>query len=216
MASQDTQQSARYLPMKAETIAGSSSEKQTAVLDVLFEPSDALHDLAVPLLQTPFNSYSELIDCVGAKLHQLAERAASDDSDKQVLYDILGSHPRLGASKATHLSDFSKLEQANLSTPGEGGEEAQQLEKLNEEYEKTFPGLRYVYVYFVSTAPISFPTIHVKFYFPARVFVCGRGKDVIMEDMRHRIDAGDVSREINTTITVSLLPCPRSYCLYSI
>ncbi|KAM5467454.1 hypothetical protein MauCBS54593_005424 [Microsporum audouinii] len=177
MASQDTQQSARYLPMKAETIAGSSSEKQTAVLDVLFEPSDALHDLAVPLLQTPFNSYSELIDCVGAKLHQLAERAASDDSDKQVLYDILGSHPRLGASKATHLSDFSKLEQANLSTPGEGGEEAQQLEKLNEEYEKTFPGLRYV------------------------VFVCGRGKDVIMEDMRHRIDAGDVSREINTTIT---------------
>ncbi|KAM5448396.1 hypothetical protein MaudCBS49596_005486 [Microsporum audouinii] len=177
MASQDTQQSARYLPMKAETIAGSSSEKQTAVLDILFEPSEALHDLAVPLLQTPFNSYSELIDCVGAKLHQLAERAASDDSDKQVLYDILGSHPRLGASKATHLSDFSKLEQANLSTPGEGGEEAQQLKKLNEEYEKTFPGLRYV------------------------VFVCGRGRDVIMEDMRHRIDAGDISREINTTIT---------------
>ncbi|EEQ32299.1 conserved hypothetical protein [Microsporum canis CBS 113480] len=192
MASQDTQQSARCLPMKAETIAGSSSEKQTAVLDILFEPSEALHDLAVPLLQTPFNSYSELINCVGAKLHQLAERAASDDSDKQVLYDILGSHPRLGASKATHLSDFSKLEQANLSTPGEGGEEAQQLEKLNEEYEKTFPGLRYV------------------------VFVCGRRRDVIMEDMRHRIDAGDVSREINTTITVSLLPCPRSYCLYSI
>ncbi|OAL69048.1 hypothetical protein A7D00_6805 [Trichophyton violaceum] len=184
MASQDTPMSAAHLPLEAASIASSSPTQQIAVLDILFEPSQNLHDLALPLLQTPFNSYRELIDRVRAELHQLAERAATNETDKKILYDILGSHPRLGAPKSSHLSEFSRREQAKLATataaatsPGQGAEdEADRLRKLNEEYERTFPGLRYV------------------------VFVCGRGRDVIMEDMRRRIDAADVSSEIDTTI----------------
>ncbi|KAF3896581.1 putative allantoinase 1 [Trichophyton interdigitale] len=199
MASQDTPESAKHLPLEAASISRSSPAEQIAVLDILFEPSQSLHELGLPLLQTPFNSYRELIDCVRAELRQLAERASSNDTDRKILYDILGSHPRLGAPKSSHLSEFSRREQANLATaaaaatsPGQGAEdEADRLRKLNEEYERTFPGLRYV------------------------VFVCGRGRDVIMEDMRRRIDAADVSSEIDTTITVSLLSCPGSVDLQS-
>ncbi|EFE30072.1 uncharacterized protein ARB_03414 [Trichophyton benhamiae CBS 112371] len=191
MASQDTLKSAQPLPLEAASIASSSPAEQIAVLDILFEPSQNLHNLALPLLQTPFNSYRELIDRVRAELHQLAERAASDDTDKKILYDILGSHPRLGAPKSSHLSEFSRREQSNLATvtsPGQGaGDEADRLRKLNEEYERTFPGLRYV------------------------VFVCGRGRDVIMEDMRRRIDAADVSSEIDTTITEHTRPLYKVY-----
>lgn len=39
-----------------------------------------------------------------------------------------------------------------------------------------------------------------------RVFVNGRGRDVIMEDMRRRIDRGDVEREKEETIQVSYVP----------
>ncbi|EFR04600.1 hypothetical protein MGYG_07607 [Nannizzia gypsea CBS 118893] len=191
MTSQDTPQSARCLPLDATSIASSSPANQIAVLDILFEPSQHLHNLALPLLQNPFNSYSELISCVQTELRQLAEKAASNDADKKILYDILGSHPRLGAPKASHLSEFSRREQANLATAaaaamasGQGDkDEADRLGRLNEEYERAFPGLRYV------------------------VFVNGRGRDVIMEDMRRRIDAIDVASEIDTTITVSLSPC---------
>ena len=43
---------------------------------------------------------------------------------------------------------------------------------LNEEYEKHFPGLRYV------------------------VFVNGRSRDVVMRDMRERIDGGTMESEV--------------------
>lgn len=158
MASQDTPESAKHLPLKAASISRSSPAEQIAVLDILFEPSQSLHELGLPLLQTPFNSYRELIDCVRAELRQLAERAASNDTDRKILYDILGSHPRLGAPKNSHLSEFSRREQANLATaaaaatsPGQGAEdEADRLRKLNEEYERTFPGLRYVWACLIS------------------------------------------------------------------
>ena len=66
----------------------------------------------------------------------------------------------------------SAAEQTQLATG------AAQLAALNEEYEARFPGLRYV------------------------VFVNGRGKDVIMEDMRRRIDRGDVVAEEREAIKV--------------
>jgi 2-oxo-4-hydroxy-4-carboxy--5-ureidoimidazoline (OHCU) decarboxylase len=49
--------------------------------------------------------------------------------------------------------------------------ETEQLAALNREYEEKFPGLRYV------------------------VFVNGRGRDVIMSNMRQRIDRGDMAAE---------------------
>ncbi|PLB35739.1 Oxo-4-hydroxy-4-carboxy-5-ureidoimidazoline decarboxylase [Aspergillus candidus] len=47
---------------------------------------------------------------------------------------------------------------------------------MNEEYEGRFPGLRFV------------------------TFVNGRSREVIMEEMRQRIDRGDADREVTETI----------------
>ncbi|KAJ5177832.1 uncharacterized protein N7500_000531 [Penicillium coprophilum] len=59
----------------------------------------------------------------------------------------------------------------------EGAEEqAEKLRTLNAEYEEKFPGLRFV------------------------TFVNGRSRDVIMVEMRQRIDRGDVEKEIDETI----------------
>lgn len=76
--------------------------------------------------------------------------AANSPTDRDILVGILGSHPRLGQPKgaaAEHLSELSKREQANLNTGAE--EQAEKLRLLNAEYEKKFPGLRFVYVMLV-------------------------------------------------------------------
>jgi 2-oxo-4-hydroxy-4-carboxy--5-ureidoimidazoline (OHCU) decarboxylase len=57
-----------------------------------------------------------------------------------LLEAILGSHPRLGEKKVE--SAQSRSEQAQLHTGGEG--EAETLARLNLDYERAFPGLRYV------------------------------------------------------------------------
>jgi len=88
-------------------------------------------------------------------------------SDTEWLDKILGAHPRLGEKKVD--SAQSQAEQAQLNTRGE--EEATKLRNLNAEYEKTFPGLKYV------------------------VFVDGRSRSIIMENMRSRIDRGDIKLE---------------------
>lgn len=71
-------------------------------------------------------------------------------------------------------SQQSAAEQASL------GAESEKLAALNAEYEAQFPGLRYV------------------------VFVNGRSRDVIMENMRQRIDRGDFAAEEVEAINV----CP--------
>ncbi|CAO2655165.1 Nn.00g102290.m01.CDS01 [Neocucurbitaria sp. VM-36] len=101
-------------------------------------------------------------------LAQLSALAASDDpADVEKLSEILCSHPRLGEKKVD--SEQSRKEQAQLQTGGE--EEKEMLGKLNSEYEEKFPGLRYV------------------------VFVNGRPRPAIMENMRARIDRGDIKAE---------------------
>ncbi|WEW61099.1 hypothetical protein PRK78_006588 [Emydomyces testavorans] len=158
-------------------------------LDTLFEPSEHLHSIAESLLlQKSCTSYQALIDFVRARLIALA--SSNDPGDRTILLDILGSHPRLGekapASNSAgdeafqgegqrHLNELSKAEQANINRAGQK-ESAEQLIALNREYEEKFPGLRYV------------------------TFVNGRGRDAIMEDMRRRIDQGDLELEILETI----------------
>lgn len=104
--------------------------------------------------------------------------SAANSPDWTVLFGILGSHPRLGRAPANpeHLSELSKNEQAQLNTGAE--EQAEKLRALNAEYEARFPGLRFV------------------------TFVNGRTRDVIMVEMRRRIDRGDIEREIAETIQV--------------
>lgn len=150
-----------------------SAGERAQILDILFEPSTQLHTLSLPLLQEKqFATYNDLIAAIGVQLTDLSE--SSSTSDTEWLHSILGSHPRLGAKKVD--SAQSQAEQAQLK----GSEdEAEQLRRLNEEYERKFPGLKYV------------------------VFVQGRGRDVIMEDMRRRIDGGDLKGEEAAAIRVS-------------
>jgi len=65
------------------------------------------------------------------------------------------------------------------SQDGESKAEAEELERLNRDYEAAFPGLRYV------------------------VFVAGRPRRVILEDMRTRIRRGDGEMERREAIKVS-------------
>lgn len=119
-------------------------ESQLQVLDTLFEPSPELHQLMIPVLANqPFSSYASLIDAVGGRMSALS--AANSPTDRNVLFGILGSHPRLGQAPANpeHLSELSKKEQEQLNTGAE--EQAEKLRALNAEYEGKFPGLRFVY-----------------------------------------------------------------------
>lgn len=149
-----------------DSLPSLSAEERANVLDLLFEPCTALHTLSVELLaNTRFSSYDDLIASVGTQLTDLSE--SSSTSDTQWLESILGAHPRLGAKKVD--SAQSQAEQAQLHQGGE--EEARKLKELNEEYERAYPGLRYV------------------------VFVNGRSRPVIMEDMRKRIARRDITAE---------------------
>lgn len=152
------------------------AERRAHILDLLFEPSTQLHTLSVPLMhEKSFDSYQDLISAVGLQLTDLADSAST--SDKQWLESILASHPRLGAKKVD--SAQSQAEQAQLKG---SAEEADQLRRLNEEYESRFPGLKYV------------------------VFVNGRSRPVIMDDMETRIAKGDMAAERVAAIRVRLLP----------
>ena len=74
--------------------------------------------------------------------------AENSPTDRDVLFGILGSHPRLGRPKVAQeekLSALSEKEQAQLNVGAE--ELAEKLRAMNEEYEGRFPGLRFVYVF---------------------------------------------------------------------
>jgi len=118
-------------------------ETQLRVLDTLFEPSPELHQLMSPVLAgQSFSSYAALIDAVGGRMSALS--AVNSPTDRNVLFGILGSHPRLGRAPANpeHLSELSKKEQAQLNEGA--GEQAEKLRELNSEYEAKFPGMRFV------------------------------------------------------------------------
>jgi len=148
-----------------------SAAEQTAVLDLLFEPSPPLHSLTSPLLQSSHSSYTAFINQIQANLHSLL--SSPSPHSLSTLDAILQSHPRLGAAKVD--SAQSRAEQASLGNAAE----AEKLKQLNDEYETTFPGLRYV------------------------VFVNGRSREIVMEDMRRRIARGDLVEERKEGVEVS-------------
>lgn len=144
---------------------------QTNALDLLFEPSPAIHSTLLPVIQnTKYSSYPELIDQCRTALFDLASKSTPANPNPTLL-SVVGSHPRLGSKKVD--SAQSAAEQANLQGQGE------QLAELNREYEEKFPGLRFV------------------------VFVNGRGRPEIMNDMRVRIDRGDFDKEVDAALQVS-------------
>jgi len=141
----------------------SSPELIQEVLDHLFEPSPTLHSLVASRLPRRFDSYDAFADFVAGLLLGLNDSGA----DGEALLQILAAHPRLGAGKVE--SVHSQGEQMSLRAASE--EEEERLRVLNERYEGTFPGMRYV------------------------VFVNGRSRPVVMQNMEERIKRADIERE---------------------
>ncbi|KAL8947247.1 MAG: hypothetical protein Q9222_006451 [Ikaeria aurantiellina] len=154
-----------------ESIPQLSTTDRAAILDKLFEPSVPLHTLSVSLLrERAFESYHDLINSIGTQLTELAN--SNSTSDSEWLQSILAAHPRLGQGNVE--SAQSRAEQAQLNTEAESTNAS--LSQLNDEYEKTFPGLRYV------------------------VFVNGRSRSAIMDDIKERISRGDAVAERDAAI----------------
>ncbi|RMZ84711.1 hypothetical protein DV737_g907, partial [Chaetothyriales sp. CBS 132003] len=164
-------------------------DARAAVLDLLLEPSPALHTVAAsPILATTtYPTYSALIAAVSTHLVDLLN---SDlESEQKQLDEILSSHPRLGAKKGPEaLSEMSRREQeAMRAAEGKGGAAPEQgqgsveerLGALNDQYEAKFAGLKYV------------------------TFVNGRPRPVIMADMERRINRGDLNQEKLDAIKVT-------------
>jgi len=136
------------------------------LLDILFEPCLQLHTLSVELLgKNLFASYDDLIIGIGLQLTELSQSKSS--SDKAWLEAILAAHPRLGEKRIQSVS--SQAEQAQLSTSST--QEVSELASLNAQYEARFPGLRYV------------------------VFVDGRPRSAIVQDMKARIARCNIEEE---------------------
>lgn len=163
-----------------ESLTTLSKDQHAQVIDALFEPCETLRnwlDFWGVLSSHQYESYPHLIDAVEHWLSMLLQPSPNGTDENRVMLDaILGAHPRLGAKKVESVQ--SHVEQAQLNTGG--AEEAEKLAALNEEYEKKFPGLRYV------------------------VFVNGRSRPVIMENMRSRIDRGDIALERKEAIKVAI------------
>jgi len=124
------------------------AEERAQVLDQLFEPCVQLHTLSVSTLrEQSFSSYEELIDAVAQQLTGLYD--SNLESDTKWLDAILSAHPRLGEKKVE--SAQSRAEQAQLNQGG--AEEVEKLAEMNRKYEEKFPGLRYVYVWWLTRSP---------------------------------------------------------------
>ncbi|KAI6784706.1 OHCU decarboxylase [Emericellopsis cladophorae] len=150
-----------------------SDLEQTDVLDTLFEPSPVIHEKLLSVIRTAqYSSWDDLIDACQIRLLSLAASTSTSSPDAELL-NVLGSHPRLGEKKIE--SAHSASEQANIQKNQSVAEE-EELAALNKQYEKTFPGLRYV------------------------VFVNGRGRPEIMEDMKSRIARGDYTKEVDAAL----------------
>ncbi|KAK7427240.1 hypothetical protein QQZ08_006176 [Neonectria magnoliae] len=144
---------------------------QAQTLDLLFEPSPAIRELLIPVIRTAeYSSYAELVDACHIRLLSLAAAGVNGTT--------MNPDAALLAILGSHPrlgakkvdSAQSAAEQANLHGQGE------ELARLNREYEAKFPGLRYV------------------------VFVNGRGRPEIMQDMKARIARGDYSKEVDAAL----------------
>lgn len=152
----------------AESLSSLSPAEKVEVLDHLFEPCLTLAQIITTTVMTRnLSTYKEFIEASRKELLEFLASEQKNPENSAKISKIVSAHPRLGPSK-DKLSSHSSSEQKSLAG---SAEEAQKLAKLNELYEKTFPGLRYV------------------------VFVNGRSRESIMENMRQRIERNDIQKE---------------------
>ncbi|CAI5758367.1 unnamed protein product [Candida verbasci] len=131
------------------------------IVDQLFESCDTLKDYIKDTLTKNFQSYKQLIEIVRILLLSLV-----NSKDETRVNKIIAAHPRLGEPKV-NLSEHSSNEQRSIDDP----ETVAKLRELNDKYEATFPGLRYV------------------------VFVNGRNRNEIINNMEYRIKRNNIEQE---------------------
>lgn len=152
----------------------SSRSEQSAVLSLLFEPCEALQFL---IFQDVLNSqsFASYPEFIETVRKVLLHLLSSSSQiPDSKIPAIIAAHPRLGAKKVE--SKLSKAEQATLV---DNQAETVILNGLNKTYEETFPGLRYV------------------------VFVNGRTRPVIFEDMKRRMARNNYKLECDEAFNVS-------------
>lgn len=145
-----------------------STAEKIEVLDHLFEPCSTLAGLLTEtVMTTPYQNYKHFIESARRFLLEFLDSEEQKNQVSPAVSKIISAHPRLGPSK-DKLSSHSASEQKSLAG---SEEEAQKLAEFNNLYEKTFPGLRYV------------------------VFVNGRSRAAVMENMQQRISRGNILLE---------------------
>lgn len=175
--------------MQYQNFVHASKDHQLVVMNELFEPCQGLIRLTVdddgfmPRARE-LDNYKEFIELVRSTLIQVClevEMEASSSSSstgnrRKLLEDVVNAHPRLGETKK-QLSTHSMLEQKNLQSSQDSPEIQKKLLELNHEYEKVYPGLRFV------------------------VFVNGRTRLEIIRIMESRITSGnDWFKEVRTAM----------------
>ncbi|KAI5959489.1 uncharacterized protein KGF55_005317 [Candida pseudojiufengensis] len=154
-----------------EEFKSQSAQQQKLVYDHLFEPCDSVTwFIDTYVIKENFKTYPEFIELVRTRLLQTLNqttffKSRNSKECNTLIENIISAHPRLGAPKGTKLSEHSTNEQKKL----EGIQS--RLKELNEQYESTFPGLRYV------------------------VFVNGRSRDEIIKNMEDRIARNNIELE---------------------
>lgn len=151
-----------------DSLASLQQSQKVEVLDHLFEPCLALAEIVTTrVMNKRFSSYKEFIEASRSELLLFLSEEGNHPANAAKISKIVSAHPRLGPSK-DKLSSHSSSEQKSLAG---SEEEARKLAELNLLYEKAFPGLRYV------------------------VFVNGRSRESVMENMMQRIERGDIQKE---------------------
>lgn len=159
--------------MQYQNFVHASKDHQLVIMNELFEPCQGLVQLTIVNDEfmsraQQLNSYKEYIELVRSTLLQVCLEAEASPVENRIelLKDVVNAHPRLGEAKK-QLSTHSTMEQKSLQNSQDSPEIQKKLLDLNHEYEKVYPGLRFV------------------------VFVNGRTRLEIMEVMESRIASGN-------------------------
>ncbi|KAL9088833.1 MAG: hypothetical protein Q9159_002869 [Coniocarpon cinnabarinum] len=154
------------LPSSSD-LSNASPHQLHSITSILFEDSPELESIITTIIhEDPPSGYESLIELVRGRLKSFVPTPASlhdlGSVEKGHRPDsILNAHPRLGENKV-NLSASSAAEQSNLQSSTDQ-QQALELAHLNAEYEAQFEGLHYL------------------------VFVNGRGRPEIFQDMRRRM-----------------------------
>ncbi|QLG73386.1 hypothetical protein HG535_0E04700 [Zygotorulaspora mrakii] len=157
-----------------EFLSEKNLRDQVEVINNLYEPSDAIlkftarSEVFMDQARAAVRTYEEFVELIRSHLLQLVndtERVGPTSKDMGNICDIISSHPRLGENK--NLSIHSQNEQKNLQKNRDSAEIQARLKELNEEYEKVYPGLKFI------------------------VFVNGRKRPEIIKLMEERVGSGN-------------------------